>query len=154
MAISSIQSGRVICELFDWKASNLRLQKILYIACLNYIGDDIDNPRHLIKEGFEAWKLGPVQPELYEFCADFEAEPIKDVFPPDDVEVKHPKEYKMLEKAAKWGKDKSLGYLVGYTHRKGGAWDKLKQDGKKIPIPYSYIQQEYMDWKARDDARQ
>lgn len=152
MSISSIQAGRIICELSGWTTSNLRLQKLLYIACMNYIGTEAGKPRLLIRETFEAWQYGPVEPNLYRFCADFGASPITDVFPYERIRDDYPNEYDMLKFVVDWGRDKSAGFLVGYTHMKGWAWDRLKQPSRKIPIPYSEIQEDYIAEKAKEDA--
>lgn len=152
MSISSIQAGRIICELSGWKASNLKLQKLLYIACLNFIGEDKENPKYLIRGDFEAWKYGPLQPELYDFCKDFGASHVKNVFPYVDIRKYHQSEYGMLKTVVNWGRDKSPGYLVGYTHKEGGAWERTKNEfGEKSVIPYRYIQEEYIREKRNDE---
>lgn len=158
MPLSSIQSGRIICKLTGWTATNLRLQKLLYAACLNYIGEDKENPKLLIREDFEAWKYGPVQPELYVFCKDFNNRSISDVFPyVPDIKDKHPEEYEMLEKVVKWGESKTIGYLVAYAHRKGGAWERtIEKFGaeNKPSIPYSFIQDELINEKRKDKDKE
>ena len=155
MAISSIQAGRVICRASGWEATNLQLQKLLYAACLNYIGEDKENPKYLIKENFEAWDYGPVQPKLYVFCKDFGKQPIADVFPYENVEETNSDECEMLERIYNWGRDKSVGYLLAYAHRDGGAWDKtIHEFGRVRPvIPYSYMQDELINERRKDRER-
>lgn len=152
MSISSIQAGRIICELSGWRTSNLRLQKLLYIACMNFIGTDTSNPRLLIRQDFEAWKYGPVEPNLYNFCSDFGSSDITNVFPYERIKDDYPKEYEMLEFIVNWGRNKTPGYLLGYTHKKKWAWYRTKRLPEKVVIPYSEIQRDYILEKEREDA--
>lgn len=152
MSISSIQAGRVICDLSGWKASNLRMQKLLYIAHMLYTGTSNKIEKYLIREDFEAWKYGPVEPELYYFCCDFGADPISDVFPYHDTKNENKPEYDILKKVVGWAKNKSEKYLVGYTHWEHGAWVKRDSSRKEV-IPYEMIKEEYNIRKAMANAK-
>jgi len=74
MAISALQAARKICELSKWTVTNLKLQKILYIAHMVYMGR---NKKPLIFEQFEAWDYGPVVNSLYHYVKIFGDQPIK-----------------------------------------------------------------------------
>ena len=63
MAVSSITAGRYACKMSGWTITNLKLQKILYIAHMVYVGRT--DGTVLIDEMFEAWDFGPVLPNLY-----------------------------------------------------------------------------------------
>ena len=53
-----------------WSLSNLQLQKILFMADMNFVGQ---GKGRLIDEDFEAWDYGPVLPSLYRECKPFGA---------------------------------------------------------------------------------
>lgn len=153
MSISSVDAGRVICKLSGWKASNLRVQKILYIAYMHYLGR---HKEHLIREDFEAWDHGPVEPKLYEFCSDFRREPITDVFPYENIKETNEKEFKILDDAVEWARDKTETYLIKYTHSKSkGAWHKAyyKLNLRYEKIPYDLIVKEYETRKEEHERK-
>lgn len=58
MTVSSIDASKTLCELSGWQTSNLRLQKLLYIAHMYYMRGGKGD---LVRENFEAWKFGPVE---------------------------------------------------------------------------------------------
>ena len=151
MSISSIDAGRVICKLSGWKASNLRIQKILYIAYMHYLGK---HDKHLIREDFEAWQYGPVEPKLYNFCKDFRKDPVTDVFPYENIKETNKKEFAMLDNTVNWARDKTEGYLIKYTHSKSkGAWHRTFYGLKQKKIPYSLIKEEYNNRKEEHESK-
>ncbi|MBQ2173756.1 MAG: DUF4065 domain-containing protein [Alphaproteobacteria bacterium] len=54
--------AKTVCELAGWNLSHLKLQKILYILQMFYLGE---NGKPLFYANFEAWDFGPVEPNLY-----------------------------------------------------------------------------------------
>ena len=147
MTITSIQAGKIICELSGWETSTLRLQKLLYITHLFYTGEQKEP---LIKEDFQAWRFGPVEPKLYRYCKGFGSNPIPNIFPMDVGVDEEGTEYEYLERfveATQGDKHNGKideGFLIGFTHRKNGAWDRLYNPEKRnIIIPYQYIVDEY-----------
>ncbi len=119
MAITALQAARRICELSNWNITNLKLQKMLYLIHMFYLGKR-GNP--LIEEEFEAWDYGPVVPILYHRVKTFSDRPIQNVF---NIEIDNnlPEiiflndEYKELNAKSPWD-------LVLMTHLKNGAWEK------------------------------
>lgn len=107
-----------LCEQSGWQLSNLKLQKMLYMADMNFVGQ---NGSRLVNEDFEAWDYGPVLPSLYQKCKAFGAKPIPQVFW-GAKSIAGTAEATMLEMA--WAKLKSAtpGQLVEATHAKSGAW--------------------------------
>ena len=101
MSVSSLSAARLVCELRDWKVSNLELQKILYIAHMIYLGNE---SVPLIDENFEAWDYGPVIPELYQHVKGFGAKPVGNVFHSVDLPAKTSKEYSYIRRAAEVSK--------------------------------------------------
>ena len=57
--------------------SNLQVQKILYMADMNFVGK---NGERLLSEDFEAWDYGPVLKTLYHKCKAFGSKPVPNVF--------------------------------------------------------------------------
>lgn len=121
MAILSIdEAAKKVCILGDWKVTNLKLQKILYILQVGFLGHE----KLLLIDGeFEAWDYGPVLPELYHKVKRFGADNIKDIFYGVE-EIKGTKEAEFLETACdQWQLLKLKSFqLVEITHRSNGAW--------------------------------
>ncbi len=137
MTIATYQAVKQICNAGEWRISNLKLQKMLYIAHKVYMGRNEGEP--LINELFEAWDYGPVLPSLYHKLKMFGSDPIKDIF----WDTKNPK-LPFLEEACKHLLPMSGGKLVALTHREGGAWSKNYQPGiLGIIIPNEEIFEEY-----------
>ena len=146
MTISSKAAARTICELSDWKVSNLKLQKILYLAHMVFMGQNEGEP--LIDESFEAWDYGPVVPSVYHEAKKYGAKPIRMGFY-SQQDITGSREYKELEKACSSLLPQSPGRLVDFTHRSQGAWDKNYQPGTKgTIIPNEDILEEYIELMA------
>ena len=64
MSVPSYVAAKAVCELTDWKASNLEIHKKLYIAYMVLLGRS-DGSARLVDEAFQAWDYGPVLPTLY-----------------------------------------------------------------------------------------
>ena len=129
MSITASQAAQRICEIGDWKVTNLRIQKVLYYAHMIYLGENDRKP--LIDESFEAWKYGPVIPSLFWMISDSkENPPSQNVF----RSVKHiddnSPEAKQIRGACELTSEISTWNLVKSTHQEGGAW-KITQDHKK-----------------------
>lgn len=119
MSISSLEAAKTICALSDWTITNLKLQKILYISHLLYLGE---KKNALINEKFEAWLYCPVEPYLYKKLRIFGNRPIADIFN-IDINESLPENCFIKEKYTEIA-EKSAWDLVLKTHLKGGAWEK------------------------------
>lgn len=111
------------CKKDEKPISNLQLQKILYYiqtACLK-------QGTVAFKENIEAWKFGPVVPEVYyRFCSSG-GMPI--LFSYDDVP--EPEECKeLIDNIIEEKRTKNAWDLVADTHKPGGAWDKTFKNGQ------------------------
>ena len=93
MATSSINAGKTLCELSGWRISNLRLQKLLYIAHMYHLGR---TDKNLVNENFEAWQHGPVEPNLYHYVKGYGADSIGNVFPRNGGVKKDDHEFDVL----------------------------------------------------------
>ena len=151
----ALSVAKRMLELSRWSLTNLKLQKLLYIAHMIWLGR---TGQPLIREGFEAWDYGPVCPVVYHRAKCFGARRIENVFHSvpdlDDDQV----EELLKDVVDKLG-DASPGKLVAITHWERGAWAKHYRPGiKGIKIPESDILEEYREWfqrdrKAREKAR-
>lgn len=143
MPMKPLTAAKLVCERSGWTISNLKLQKILYLAHMAYIGRNEGKP--LIDGHFEAWDYGPVSPEVYKLVSCFGRDQIEDVFPEcDDVDSEEKKQLFSLTDELL---DFSAAELVGTTHWEGGAWAKnYVPDKKSVVIPFLDIVEEY---KAR-----
>lgn len=125
---------KFICEVGEWKVSNLQLQKILYLAQMYYMG------RHdgalLADAEFEAWDFGPVEPTLYRKVRMFGSKPVQDVFfDARNFKVEDPRRSDLKEVCGDLLR-KRPGQLVDITHWPEGAWAKNyvpRIRGIKIP---------------------
>ena len=147
MAITSLQAANKICEYCGWDVSNLRLQKLLYIAHKVFLGR-YNKP--LIADKFEAWDYGPVVPKLYHKLKMFGRDPIDDVFRLWDIEgIEDEQVEAFIEEACDALSAQTAGQLVAMTHHDEGAWAKhYRPGGRGVMIPNDDIQEEYNQLNA------
>lgn len=118
MTINVNDAARYLCQKGNWKITNLKLQKILYMADMNFVGTQSER---LLNEDFEAWDYGPVLPSLYHKCKAFGSKGVPDVFwGANDISGSN--EASMLDLAWDHLKSKTAGQLVATTHSSHGAW--------------------------------
>lgn len=141
----SFRSARTICFLEEG-VTNLRLQKVLYIAQMFYMGRNGAQP--LFEADFQAWDYGPVEPDLYYLLRSFGRSPIRDqIFlgqSRSDLYSEGDDEFAFLKEISDTLRDKTTAQLVGITHRDDGAWANNYQAGVEgIIIPKKDILDEY-----------
>ncbi|WP_209018555.1 Panacea domain-containing protein [Endobacterium cereale] len=120
-------AAKHLCEISGWRLSNLQLQKLLYLADMNFVGA---TGERLVDEDFEAWDYGPVLPSLYHRCKSFGSKSVPDVFWGVGSIAGRP-EAEMLDTAWENLKSQSPGQLVENTHWDQGAWAKRYVPGAK-----------------------
>lgn len=125
--IATSLAAKHLCEKSGWRVSNLQLQKMLYLADMNFVGK---NSERLIDEDFEAWDYGPVLPTLYHTCKAFGAKPVPNVFW-GVGNIIGTREAAMLDAAWENLRAMNPGRLVENTHWAGGAWAKRYVPGAK-----------------------
>lgn len=127
MAVSTTDAARHLCDYTGWSISNLQLQKLLYMADMNFVGT---SSGRLLPEDFEAWDYGPVLPSLYHKCKAFGSKPIPNVFW-GARDLNGSAEAQMLELA--WDNLRSLsaGQLVEVTHAPDSAWIRKYSPGAR-----------------------
>ena len=140
MAVTALEAGRKICEVGDWKLSNLAIQKLLYIAHMWRLGER-DEP--LIYENFEAWDYGPVVPSLYHKAKAFGSGPVQNVFWSEE-DISDSDEGKLLADVVVGLGKEPTSKLVAITHSEEGAWAKHYVPGLRgIIISNESIKAEY-----------
>ena len=132
-------ASKTACEESGWRLSNLELQKILYLAHMKFMGENDGRP--MISSDFEAWKLGPVIPELYHRLKSFGSRSIPDLFLVDR-NMRLP-EHRVVQSVVRDFADSSPGQLVELTHRQNGAWSRYYEPRENIVIPDAAILREF-----------
>lgn len=127
MTVRVKDAARYLCSLSGWKLSNLPLQKILYMADMNFTGQ---GKGRLVDENFEAWDLGPVLPSLYHDCKAFGAKPVPDIFW-GAQDITGTPEADILGAAWRTLGNTRPGQLIENTHWAGGAWARRYVPGAK-----------------------
>ena len=141
-SVSVFAAAKHVCRLSDWRVTNLKLQKILYLAHMSFVGQN--NGALLIQEPFEAWDYGPVVRALYDAVKMFGNSPIQDVFFGSVKALEGTVAGGMLSSAWDHLKDKSAGELVEVTHWRYGAWAKNYKQGRNNIIPTQDILEEFL----------
>jgi uncharacterized phage-associated protein len=140
MTVSARDAARYLTKISGNQISNLQIQKMLYLADMNFVGQ---GQGRLISEDFEAWDYGPVLPSLYHSLKAFGAKPVPDVFW-GASDISGTAEAVILDRAWKSLRHQSAGQLVENTHWVGGAWAKKYLNGVKgIKISTADMQDEY-----------
>lgn len=141
MAVHPFVAAKKVCELRDWRASNLEIQKILYLGHLIALGRS-NGARGLITDHFQAWDYGPVLPVLYHRAKAFGNGPVHNVFQifpnvaGEDADI--------IVETVQSVAGRSAGDLVAITHWANGAWAKNYIPGAKgVVIPDRDILEEY-----------
>lgn len=133
--------AKFVCERSGWRISQLTLQKIIYLAQVEFLGE---NERRLVDTTFEAWNLGPVSPDLYHKVKVFGAAPVKDVFYGARVFRGHDPRREKLESVCDRFLGKPAGNLVEITHWDYGAWaQKYEPNVRGVQITDDDILREY-----------
>lgn len=146
MPVPTFAAAQRICEIGNWNVTNLKLQKVLYMAHMVHLGRSPTRGIPLVDGLFEAWDYGPVEPELYRKVRIFGDKPVQDIFfvgplaPSSELEILNETCDRLL--------DKSPAQLVAMTHWEHGAWARNYQPGLSRVIPTQHIIAEY-DARAR-----
>lgn len=162
MAINVLQAAKYLCKKSQWRLSNLELQKIIYICHVIYMGE---KDCILIEGNFQAWKFGPVHPDLYEHLKCFGAAPIPETAfrEVEDLNCITEVHHETADSSSQGNRDSSRlpecellnkasesfppGYgpqLVEATHWDKGAWKKnYIPHLKHIVIPDKDIKEEH-----------
>ena len=142
MAINSLTAAKRVCEATNWTATNLEVNKILYLAQMMRLGRT-SGSQPLVSEHFQAWDYGPVLPMVYHRLKAFGNGPAGDVFLAFPS-IRDTAEADLIDEAVDSVKDKTPGQLIAITHWEGGAWAKNYRPGSRnLVIPNADIYEEY-----------
>lgn len=137
MAYSAMSIAKFIishCYKEKRPVSNLKLQKIMYYAWVDYYNE---TQQPLYNDNICAWQLGPVIPEVYyEFCS-FAGTPITREYTSELTEA----DARIMERIITPYMSVTAGTLVNRTHKQGGPWDVVYRGGIGVRdvIPFSLI---------------
>lgn len=138
-----MEVAKRICEVGDWRVSNLKLQKLAYLAHMIHLGR---HAQPLVNETFEAWDYGPVLPSLYREVKIFGSAPIKNIFRSVGP-ISDEAQRESVDEACSHFLHLPPAALVALTHQLGGAWAETYRPGSLgTPIPNAMILDE---WKKR-----
>lgn len=116
----SLMAAKTVASLCDFNVTNLILQKLLYLAHMIYLGDH----GHALVDGhFEAWNIGPVEPNVYHLLKAYGNNNIHDVFGTDGF-PENSTEYETIKAVVNKFRDFKPSLLVQITHQNHGAWAK------------------------------
>ena len=140
-------AAKYVCERSGWRISNLPLQKILYLSQVEFIGQN-DGLR-LVDTAFEAWKYGPVAPDLFHKVKMFGSDSVDDVFF-DALALRETSSRKAtLDKICDEYLGSNPGALIEATHWPQGAWaKKYEPDTRNILITDRDIAEEFRNRTA------
>jgi uncharacterized phage-associated protein len=132
----------------------MKLQKLLYLEQgwhLLFLNSA------LFSQDIEAWKYGPVIPEIYQEFKEFRSSPITrtaEVGPnflrPSELDIR------LIEDVWNKYKDKGAIYLSMLTHEPGSAWDIARREGSgwySPIIPNDLIRAEFLRRKQSAEVR-
>jgi uncharacterized phage-associated protein len=132
----------------------MKLQKLLYLAHGWHL---VFFSEGLISQGIEAWKYGPVIPEVYREFKEFKGSPITRRARISDAylglsAIQKP----LIESVWRIYKDKTGIYLSMLTHERGSAWERTRHDctdDYSAVIPNDRIREEFQRRKRDSEAK-
>lgn len=137
-----------LCLKHGRPVSNLRLQKIMYLANVYYI---MKQNKPLIEDDFEAWKIGPIIPEVYWEYSIYANAPIIPFYK-EDADIDSEK-IKVVENLIINLSATEPWRLAEICYRKDGAWSRTHRNGhgNREAIPLTRIYEEARMELSRDD---
>ena len=143
MTIHVLRAAKHLGLQSNWKYSNLEYQKVIYIAHMFHLGAE-NEP--LVSGEFEAWKYGPVHPELYRYLKVYGPLPVPRTFAlfGQVRNLREGSESWWLDDAVEAFPPGSGARLVAITHREESAWTKHYEENRAgVVIPAESIIEEY-----------
>ena len=137
MAYSALEIAKYMisyCVHQKRPISNLKLQKMLYYAWIDYYKE---TGKELFFDRIFAWQLGPVVPETYyEFCS-YAGKPITKEY---TIELDNT-DKTIIDLIIEKYIPITAGVLVSRTHEKGKPWDIIYKEGygDRDEIPFDLI---------------
>ena len=113
--------------------SNLQLQKILYFLWIDFYKE---KNKYLFDDEIEAWKYGPIIPNVYNSYSHFSAMKLRIKY--DDYQICND-DIVILNKYINKYYKLSATYLVDKSHKKTTSWYKSYEKGRKNNINFKSI---------------
>ena len=143
MPIPVLDAAKYVCSHSGWAFSNLKIQKMLYLAQMVHQGAE---GAPLVDGDFEAWRHGPVHMDLYYDVKHCGASPIRSFHFPDGVtgDIGSGTEREVLDVVIKRLGPKGGLELVALTQMPGGAWEMNWDPALRgAVIPHADMTKEY-----------
>lgn len=124
------------CTVDNRPITNLQLQKILYFIQVEFL-QNFNQPA--FNEEIEAWKFGPVVPEVYYRYSGYVGLPLYD---DSEVELTYPSNYSdRVDRIITEKREISPWALVEESHNRNRSWYEVYQNGfgDKTEIPKDLI---------------
>jgi uncharacterized phage-associated protein len=144
MAYSSLTVANTFLELAKEEGealTNMKLQKLVYLAhgyCLALL----DRP--MLLEQVQAWKFGPVIPELYQKLRIYGAGGVTDFINGGSLDVPRASgDYAVIKAVWNAFKQYTGSQLSTMTHKAGSPWSQVWATGPFKVIPAEIIQSHY-----------
>ncbi len=143
---SQVVAEQILCLRRGLPTTPMHVLKLSYI-CHGWMLGIHGIP--LIQESVEAWRYGPVIPDVYHRYKSFQGEPI-DVFPIDHSESLSGLGNNLISAVLKAYEDYTGWQLSSITHQPGTPWHKVYNGGygENAIIPNKVIK-EYYEGRAR-----
>lgn len=125
--------------------TNLRVNKLLYFIQGCYLSRK-NEP--LFEENFEAWKLGPVIPSIYNRYKVYGNNPITKESVTEDIELPRDVMMVITDVLREYGKY-TTRKLVAITHESNTSWSKVFVEGQNNEISRDLIKDEFSKIKIR-----
>lgn len=148
--MTTIAAAKTFWSLCDGDVSNLKLQKLIYLAHMLELGA---GRGPLASREFEAWDYGPVEPDLYHKLKAYGSNTIPDIFG-GTVYSESDQEFVSIKDVADQLGAVPAARLVSITHWDGGAWSRHYISGARgVKIPDVDILAEYNERVERSAKR-
>jgi len=138
---SAFRVAKRIAIQADWALPHTDIQQLLYICHMFSLGR---HDKALVYGRFQAWKYGPVHPDLYHYLKVFGADPVDGYFY-EYKQIKESPQAELVDELVEMLGNSEPGRLMAITHRRGGAWEKNYNPDEKAVIPNEDLKQEYQD---------
>lgn len=141
----TFMAAKTIAELCNFKLSNLKMQKILFLSHMLYLGMA---HKKLIDGNFEARDIGVIHKDVYDRFKFYGNMDIQNIFNVESFE-ESTLEYKSIKIVVDKTKNCKLSKLIALTQNKNGAWYNNYIPNVFNKIPDSDILDEYNFYKNK-----
>ena len=116
--VSVFTAARYLCGLAKWKLSEQEIQKMLYFAQMLSLGE---KGQPIFNEGFQAWRDGPVCPDLHKELKIYGESQVIHIEEREDEEMSEDSK-KYIDTVWDELGDLTPRELTDRSHREGSAW--------------------------------